>query len=167
MVELRRSLESMGLSEVRTYRQSGNVLFEAAAADPRGLEATMQATISHELGLDTEVLIVSGDEMRRVVTSNPYLGLPGVEARWLHVTFLFDQVPSSALQSLSLPASAGERAQLLGGVVFLCLPNGYGRSRLTNAYFERALGVRATTRNWRTVTALADLTLPQPPSGPV
>jgi len=103
--------------------------------------------------------------MRRIVTANPYLGLPGVEEGWLHATFLFAEVPADALQSLSLPASAGERARLAGGVVFLCLPNGYGRSRLSNAYFERALGVRATTRNWRTVRALADLIPPRPSCG--
>jgi uncharacterized protein (DUF1697 family) len=74
----------------------------------------------------------------------------------LHATFLFQQPDGATFAQLELPAAPGERALLVGRVVYLHLPHGYGRTKLSNAYFERKLGP-ATTRNWRTVSALVEL----------
>ena len=102
-----------------------------------------------------------------------------VDPSWLHVTFLFggageaDFGPASdqafsdayaaAYDKLTLPAAEGEQAVFAGlpelatPVVYLCLPHGYGRTKLNNGYFERHLGAAATTRNWRTVQALVEM----------
>ncbi len=104
--------------------------------------------------------------------------VPGGSA-WLHSTLLFTSVAdadfgpatvadySAAYEqifgTLTLPAREGERVvfvgapPLAGPVLYLCLPNGYGRTKLNNAYFERTMGTAATTRNWRTVLALAEM----------
>jgi uncharacterized protein (DUF1697 family) len=67
-------------------------------------------------------------------------------------------VSKAAFDALKLPAAEGERAALSKGVVLLHCPHGYGRTKLNNTWFEKALKVRATTRNWRTVLALQKLT---------
>jgi uncharacterized protein (DUF1697 family) len=190
MADVRRSLEGLGLRHVRTYLQSGNVVFEAdgAAADEDSvapaarLAAGIEVRIERDLGPRVAVLVLTGDELAAIHGANPFLSEPGVDEGSLHATFLltpageddfgeataaaYSAVYEAALRGLQLPAVEGERAVFVGSpplatpVVYLHLPHGYGRSKLTNAYFERKLGTGATTRNWRTVTALAALSAP-------
>jgi uncharacterized protein (DUF1697 family) len=186
MADLRRSLEGLGLRHVRTYLQSGNVVFEAGGATDEDsvaaaarLAATIELRIERDLGPRVAVLVLTGDQMAEVAAANPFLSESGFDEGSLHATFLVaatgeddfgeataaacSAVYEAALRGLQLPAAEGERAVFVGSpplatpVVYLRLPHGYGRSRLTNAYFERKLGTGATTRNWRTVKALAAL----------
>ena len=159
MVDLKLLLEGLGLEEVRTYVQSGNAVFGASADDPAGLASAIRGRIARDLGHDVAVLVLSAGDMARMAGSNPFLSLSGVDQKWLHATFLFAKVSPSAFGALDLPARQQEQARLVDGVVYLSLPNGYGRTRLNNAYFEKALGTAATTRNWKTVRALADLSV--------
>jgi uncharacterized protein (DUF1697 family) len=155
MAELRRGLEATGLHNVKTYLQSGNVVFDAEGGDAGALAAAIRAHVAADFGHDVDVLVLSCDELARIASSNPFLTVPGADQRWLHATFLLQ--PSSAVhfETLALPVVEGERAALIERVVFLYLPHGYGRTKLSNALFERVLRTPATTRNWRTVLALS------------
>lgn len=184
MAELRRILGGLGLTGVETYLQSGNAVFDAEGGDQTGasaqeLAAAIETRIERDLGPRVGVLVVSADAFARVVQANPFVGAADVDEQWLHATFLlgsaaesdfgptseaaFSAVYEAAFRKLSLPAEAGERAAFVGApalavpVVYLYLPNGYGRTKLNNGYFERSLGAAATTRNWRTVLALAGM----------
>jgi len=157
MADLRRSLQAAGLSDVQTYLQSGNVVLDASDEDPEAIAGTIQARIAADFGHQVEVLVVPCAAMDRVVSSNPFASHPDLDERWFHATFLFGPVSEEVFAGLKLPAGQGELAAFAGNVVFLCLPNGYGRTKLTNAYFERALRTPGTTRNWRPVTALAGM----------
>jgi uncharacterized protein (DUF1697 family) len=134
--------------------------------------------IQRDIGPRVGVLVLPAEAMDDVLGANPFL-LPGATEEGLHATFLFgveDQgdfgeaseaaysaVFEATFRRLELPAAEGEEAELVGSpplaapVVYLKLPSGYGRTKLNNAWFERKLGTAATTRNWRTVVALADL----------
>ena len=135
--------------------------------------------IERDLGPRVGVLVVPGDALAAVVEANPHARADDVEERWLHATFLlasaaeadlgpasataFSALCEAAFAELSLPAEEGEAATYVGvpplavPVVYLRLPHGYGRTRLSNPYFERRLGAAATTRNWRTVLTLAEM----------
>jgi uncharacterized protein (DUF1697 family) len=156
MADLRRGFEGLGLSRVRTYVQSGNVVFDAEGADPREHAAAIERLIARDHGLEAKVLVLTAREMTAIAAANPFAGA-GTDAKSLHATFLFAPADVAAFAALTLPARGGERAALIGQVVYLHLPHGYGRSKLSNAYFERALKTSATTRNWRTVLTLAEL----------
>jgi len=173
MAELRRALEAAGYPGVQTYLQSGNVVFEPADDDPRGEEDALEHLIEREFGLATRALVLTSDEIGRVAAANPFTtgkqaGTSTADEKTLHVTYLFERVAADAFAALELPAVEGEQALLADGgavgpamagrAVYLRLPHGYGRSKLTNAWFERVLATPATTRNWRTTTALAALT---------
>jgi uncharacterized protein (DUF1697 family) len=187
MAELRRVLGGLGLTGVRTYLQSGNAVFDAeddgpAAASAHRLATMIEVRIERDLGPRVGVLVVPADEFARVVGANPFAGAADADERWLHATFLlgsaaesgfgaapeaaFSAVYEAAFGRLSLPAEVDERAAFVGSpalavpVVYLHLPHGYGRTKLSNGYFERSLGVAATTRNWRTVLALAGMSVP-------
>lgn len=160
MAELRVALAEAGLSGVETYVQSGNIV----SADPGDEAATHAAlvhdTIARRFGLDVAVLTLTAEELREVAAGNPYLGeVADVDRKWLHVTFFAEAVEAAAFAASALPATGDEAAVIAadGRLAYLRLPYGYGRTKLNNAWFERALRVRATTRNWRTVVALTEL----------
>jgi uncharacterized protein (DUF1697 family) len=156
MAELRRGLDGLGLKNVQTYVQSGNVVFAAERDDPHELAAEIERLIKRTFDLDVKVLVLAAAELAQIAAANPFLEA-GTDAKFLHATFLFAKVTEAATAALALPAADGEQVSLVGRVLYLHLPHGYGRTKLSNAYFERALRTPATTRNWRTVTALVEM----------
>jgi len=157
MADLHKSCAASGLTDVRTYLQSGNVVFSANRADQRKLAATLRTRIANDFGHDVDVLVLSAKELDRIASSNPLWPRSGGAENLFHATFLFEPVAGGRFRTLTLPSQPGEQAVLVGQVVLLHCPHGYGRTKLSNNFFEKALGVPATTRNWRTVLALRGL----------
>jgi len=148
MAELKTACEAAGLTDVRTFLQSGNVIFRSTRKDPAPL-------IQKALDLDVKVIVRTMDELRDVIARNPFDA--DRNPSLLIVMFLSD-APSKAAQSALLAAHAGpEEIHFSGRELFLYYPNGAGRSKLTNALIERKLGVSGTARNWNTVTKLLTL----------
>ena len=157
MTDLQRSCERLGLDNVRTYLQSGNIVFSADGAPLVKLAATLRARVARDFGHDLEILVLAASELARIAQSNPLRPRSVDDQKFYHATFLFGAVAVSRFKGLALPARPGEKAVLVRQVIFLHCPHGYGTTKLNNGYFEKALGVAATTRNWRTVVALRDL----------
>ena len=157
MAELQKTFERLGFGGVRTYLQSGNVVFQAPQVDEANLASAIEGGIKKDFGLEVPVLGLSATDLDRIARSNPLWPEAGGEETHFHATFLFQPVSSKTFGALRLPVTGDERAILVENVVLLHCPHGYGRTKLNNSYFERALGVPATTRNWRTVQALRDL----------
>ena len=157
MGDLQTCLQKLGFAEVNTYLQSGNVVFDTVERDTEKLSATLMQRIKVDLGLDVVVLVISAKELYVMIASNTLIPLSGGDEKLFHATFLAEPVSSVKFEELELPSVAEERAILQGRAVLLHCPHGYGKTRLNNSYFERKLGVAATTRNWRTVLALQAL----------
>jgi uncharacterized protein (DUF1697 family) len=157
MVALQKSCEGLGLKDVRSYLQSGNVVFRTGRADLRKLAAALRTRIAKDFGHEVEVLVLPAKELNAVAGSNPLWLRSGGKESLFHCTFLFQPVSEERFRQLKLPVQPGEQAVFVGQVVLLYCPHGYGRTKLNNSFFERALGIRATTRNWKTVLALRDL----------
>jgi uncharacterized protein (DUF1697 family) len=155
MADLRALFAALGFEDVSTYVQSGNVVFRG-----RGTAASATAAIEDrlrgQLALDVRVLVRTGAQLAKLVDANPFAA-PDVDPASLHVTFLADKPAAARVRGLDPARSEPDEFRVAGRDVYLRCPNGYGRSKLTNAYFEKGLGVAATTRNWRTVTKLAEL----------
>ena len=156
MGELRSLFDDLGYANVETYLQSGNVVFRGRAAKAATLEGAIAKRIAADLGVDAKVLVRTGSEMARLVTANP-LATKGVSAEQLHVTFLRSRPKASAVNAIDDAKFAPDRFAVHGREVYLRCPNGYGRSKLSNAFFERQFSTIATTRNWKTVTTLAKM----------
>ncbi|MDO8294241.1 MAG: DUF1697 domain-containing protein [Gallionella sp.] len=157
MPALRDSLSRLGFQDVQTYLQSGNIVFRTDQTDVATLAAKIKARITQDTGHDIPVLVISAKDLALIANSNPLWPKSGGEETLFHCTFLFQPVSPGIFQALKLPAANGERAVLVGSAVLLHCPHGYGKTKLNNSFFERALGVPATTRNWRTVLALQAL----------
>ena len=158
MADLRELFDALGAEDVTTYVQSGNVVFTSRAA-ARELPPVIERRIRSDLGLDVKVLVRTKSELAKVVAGNPFTG-GGRDASKLHVTFLAEKPARARVDALDPGVAAPDELRVVGREVYLHCPNGYGRSKLTNAFFEQKLGVAATTRNWRTVSKLAELSAP-------
>jgi len=158
MVDLQESCVALGLQNVRTYLQSGNLVFDTNQTDTRKLASMLTAMIAKKFKHDVGVLVLSARTLNRIAATNPLRPPSFGDAQTsFHATFLFERIPAYRFSKLTLPAQPNEKAALVGQVILLHCPNGYGKTKLNNYFFERALGVVATTRNWRTVVALRDL----------
>lgn len=156
MERLRALFAELGFDGARTYVQSGNVLF-TAARPPAGLAALIEGRLVRETRLPVCVLIRTPAQLKRIVAANPFLKEPGIDARKLHVTFLAGRAPKSGLAALGAVKGGADRWHAAGEEIYLHCPDGYGRSKLSNAAIERMLATRATTRNWNTVRALYEM----------
>lgn len=158
MARLKETFTALGFAEVKTYLQSGNVVFQTKKTSPTKLAGEIEAAIKSDFAHQVSVLVLTPEQLDAVANDNPLWPKSGGEESHFHATFLFDSVTKSTFDALKLPAAEGERAILSKGIVLLHCPHGYGRTKLNNTWFEKALKVRATTRNWRTVLALQKLT---------
>jgi len=155
MPDLRTLLESLGAEDVVTYLQSGNVVFKSAEGADK-LTRAIERRIKRDLGLSVTVLLRTPRQLAKVQAGNPF-AKDVKDPTKLHVTFLAEKPDRARVRNLDPKRAEPDELRLVAQEVYLHCPNGYGRSKLTNAYFEKQLGVTATTRNWKTVTKLAEL----------
>ncbi|WP_275789601.1 DUF1697 domain-containing protein [Pararhizobium gei] len=146
MAELRSLCEDLGFRDVKTYIQSGNVLFrsELAAADAARL---MDGALARIMGKAPGVIVTSGAQLEKIVASNPF---PVAKPNYLMINFLPEAPPPDVLKSLVAPD--GEEVHVSGSEIYVHYPNGSGRSRLCLPGLRRA-----TARNLNTVQKLAEL----------
>ena len=149
MPDLSRIVETLGGTAVRTYLQSGNVVYTGA----KRIALDLEAALLDELGVRAPVLVRSAKELAAVVAGKPY----DESGKAVSVTFLADRPAASAINAIDPDGYGADRFAISGREIYLHTPGGYGRSKLTNAFWERKLGTTATTRNWNTVLALAEM----------
>jgi uncharacterized protein (DUF1697 family) len=155
MADLRGLFDDLGAKDVTTYVQSGNVVFRSADGAQK-LTGAIERRIRRDLGLSVTVVVLTKAQLTRVLGGNPFAKAKKAQAN-LHVTFLAEKPPRAKVGKLDPEHGRPDEFRVVGQQVYLHCPNGYGRSKLTNAYFEKQLGVAATTRNWKTVTRLGEL----------
>jgi uncharacterized protein (DUF1697 family) len=156
MGELRSSLSSLGLRDVVTYIQSGNVVFRSPTGDARGIAADIEQRVAEAFGIKVTVMLRTPAELKTVARSNPFLAREADLSK-LHVVFLRERAEANAVAGLDPERSPPDEFGVRGREIYLHLPNGSGRSKLTIDYFERRLGVAATARNWNTLLKLIAL----------
>jgi uncharacterized protein (DUF1697 family) len=155
MKELVRDLEALKLTNIRTYIQSGNVVFDTSSKSSAALERKIAEAIEKRHGFRPEVLIITPAQLAAAIEGNPYPEAED-EPKTLHLSFLAATPKAPDLDAMEKIKSPTERFHLAGDVLYLHAPDGIGRSRLA-AQIEKHLGVPATGRNWRTVCKLLDM----------
>jgi uncharacterized protein (DUF1697 family) len=156
MKDLARLFTEAGCTDVSTYIQSGNVICKTSASAARDLPTRIHRAIEGHSGLRVPVVLRTAKELAATTQSNPFLKGAG-DAELLHVAFLADAPDAARLKTLDPLRSAPDEFVVIGRDVFLRLPNGVARSKLTNAYFDSKLATTSTLRNWRTVLKLLEL----------
>jgi uncharacterized protein (DUF1697 family) len=156
MKDLVAMFERAGCTHVRNYIQSGNVVFEAGADLAGRIDGLIRAEIERRFGHRVPLVMRTAGEMAKVARGNPLL-LAGADVDALHVMFLADLPGKKESARLDASRSPPDTFVVMGREIFLSCPNGVARSKLTNAYFDGALGTTSTGRNWRTVLKLAEM----------
>jgi uncharacterized protein (DUF1697 family) len=155
MKELRTLLENLGLQNVRTYIQSGNVVFQSQEKDRSRLARQISADIKKDHGFEPDVQLLTAEEMEKAIQSNPFPeGEP--EPKSLHLFFLAAVPPKPNLEAIDALRTENERFALIDKVFYLHAPDGIGRSRLVEK-FGRYIDVSMTARNWRTVSKIMEM----------
>lgn len=144
--------EDVGCASVRTYIQSGNVVFESPGVAP----ATIEAAIYERCGIKSPVVMRNLAQMRAVVEGNPFL-YSGEDEKALFVHFLGSEPPADRLATLDPQRGRPDRYQVIGREIFLSIATSAATTKLTNPYFESRLGTTSTARNWRTVMKLYEM----------
>jgi uncharacterized protein (DUF1697 family) len=152
MADLRRILEYIGFSGVRTYIQSGNAVFESDEENKRKMEAEIGQEIKNELRREVAVIVKTVDELRRIVQSHP-LEDSGDEGN-LYVTVLSHEPAAGDVEILMETMNDVDRHVVENKVVYSYYGQGYGNSKRSNNFIEKILKVSATTRNWSSMRKL-------------
>lgn len=150
MAELRETIESLGHHDVRTYIQSGNVLFSAKGrVAPSSLERALEECFRMKI----DVMIRSPRDLVQAAERNPF---PDADTSKLHVGFLARAPRSDVVKAIDASQFLPEEFAVVGSELYLHLPNGMARTRLPD-FVLRRLKIRATIRNWNTLTKLVEL----------
>jgi len=157
MDTLRKLYESLGFQNVTTYVQSGNVIFTGRNAEFNKLQKIISQQIKKDFGFEVPVIVLSVDNLKQVIDSNPFIKDPGKDKTFLHVTFLSSKPGQYDHKAIEEKAQNGEEIAFSDNAVYLYCPNGYGNTKLTNNFLEAKLKVGATTRNWRTTNEIYKL----------
>ena len=157
MADLRKLLEKLGFRNIATYIQSGNAVFDAAGTATQVSEK-LAAGLQKLAGAPVEVMIRTHQELARIIAENPFAAEAAADGARVHVVFLAGPASKGAMEGLDrivaqYPARR-DRFQVAGATVYLHLPDGAGESKFTGKMMDRALGVKATVRNWNTVLKL-------------
>ena len=149
--------EALGVQKVRTYIQSGNVVFDSVKIEATELSKKIERAIEKCFGFTVSVVTKTKSDFGKTIKNNPYLKDKKIDPSKLHVTFLKDAPNKAEVKKLLELENDVDTFYVVGSEVYLHCPNGYGRTKFTNIYFEKKLSVTATTRNWKSVKSLFEM----------
>jgi uncharacterized protein (DUF1697 family) len=154
MTDLRELLEALGLADVRSLLQSGNLAFRGKARASVSLERMLEAEAAKRLALETDFFVRSAEEWTEVIADNPFPREAERDPGRLIVFFLKGTTGAEHVKALQAAIKGPEIVRGEGRQAYIVYPDGIGRSRLTAALIEKKLGTRGTGRNWNTVLKL-------------
>ena len=159
MDALKKGYESLGFEEVFTYLQSGNVVFKSDECDTALLAQRLTDKIKEVFGFDVAVIVKTVSEFQSIIDNNPYVRDLDKDVSGIYITFLSSKPEKVDISAIESKRQADEEADIFNEAVYLYCPSGYGKTKLTNNFLENKLKVVATTRNWKTVSALLEIAL--------
>lgn len=154
MADLRMIYEGLGFDNVMTYIQSGNVIFCSKIKSAVVLSKKISEAIEAQYGFTVPVAIRTREEFDKLIEENPYSIKKKFDMSKLYVTLLETKPMPSQIKSLAPVKSNDDVFRILKNNIYVYCPGGYGKTRLSNKYFENELKQSATTRNWKTITHL-------------
>ncbi len=159
MKDLKTLMEKCGFRSVKTYIQSGNVIFENSEnISNKKIGQLIKNAILDAFGHDVPTIVIDAKEIEIVKNENPFL-LRDVDISSLHVTFLHDTPEQEHVSQLNQFEFGDDKFSIASNCIYLLCQKPYHKSKLSNNLFEKKLNVGATTRNWKTVLKLLELSL--------
>ena len=157
MTELCASLTKAGLTEVESYINSGNLIFEAGRLKPQAVVALVEQTIQTRFGSAVETIVRTAAQWKKYSAGSPFPGAARTRAKMLHLGLAQDACASDAALRLADRAVYGEKIKIVGDAIWVDFAESVAKSKLTPAWFDKIIGSTVTFRNWNTVLKLEEL----------
>jgi uncharacterized protein (DUF1697 family) len=157
MDALRELFLSLEFAEPQTYVQSGNVIFKSSERDLTRIAKRIRQAIEKKFGCCPEVVLRTPDDLRAVISKNPFRKRSDIEPGKLLVSFLAAEPAKDAEKSLTALGIHPEELHLIGRELFIYFPNGMGRSKLPWSRLDKFLQTAGTGRNWNSVTKILEI----------
>ena len=151
-------LEELGYTDIRTYIQSGNIIFKNKEGDPGHMAKEIRQKIKEKYDFEVPTMVLDPRELKYIIDNNPFTQDHAKEEDKLYVTFLFGTPSADLIKGLERFNKSDEQFVIEDKIIFLYYPDGYGRAKINNNAFEKELKVKATTRNWKTINKLYEMT---------
>ena len=159
MADLKVAYEAVGLTNVNTYVQSGNVVFDCKMRSASKIAGLLEQQIESCFGYDVTVMVRTPSDFKRIIEDNPFSAQARKDPAKVHVTFLASRPSGAMVERVEDADTGGDEFSVGRQEILLYCPNGYGKTKLNNTFFERKLKMPATTRNWKTVKALYEMAI--------
>jgi len=158
MADMKALFEKLGFTNITTYIQTGNVIFESKKSeDNLTLAQCIQNAILETYQFEVPVMIRSLSEWEQAISDNPFFKDKSIAIGRLHLTLLDESPEADRLAFLKKMDFGFDQFEIIGKHVFICCAEKYSDTKLTNGLFEKKLKCKATTRNWKTVLKLSEL----------
>lgn len=160
MVALKAVFENLGFTSITTYIQSGNVVFQSTLDDVKDIKETIHKGIETNFGHDVPVLVLKTNTLFGIVKNNPFderIKKGEIEEKKMYFTLLFSKPDSTNTRVLEEVLKGDEEFVITENAVYFFAANGYGKTKLSNNFFEKKLQCNATTRNLKTIVNLLEL----------
>ena len=162
MVDLKETFHDIGCADVKTYIQSGNVVFKDPSENVKAIASKIKTAIEECFGFDVPVIVITTKEIEGILKNNPFLeslekGL--MDKKKMYFMLLADTPNSMAVEELQTISYNPESFVIAEYVIYLFATNGYGKTKLNNTFFEKKLGCEITTRNLKTMHKLLEMSI--------
>lgn len=157
MEKLRSSLEALRFESVKTYIQSGNVVFKAKKTSTTALSKKIEGKILQDFGFSVSVITRTSDELGQIIEKNSLLKTSAIDHARLHVMFLSEPPAGASLKKIADLVIAPEECSCAGTEIYFYFPNGVSQSVIFKTPVDRILAVTTTMRNWKTVNTLQQM----------
>lgn len=160
MEEFRNLMESVGYGNVKTYIQSGNVIFESDGKSKIKIAASIEALIEGHYGFDVKVFVLDIKDIEKAIDNNPFVSKrqpEGAGSKKLYVTFLSEKPSNEKMQNLREAPIGHDLIEVVDDVLYFKLESKASESKLSNNLIESRLKLKATTRNWNTTLKLFEM----------
>jgi uncharacterized protein (DUF1697 family) len=158
MADLKELFDNLKFQDVKTYIQSGNVVFRTQSKlSDIEIAEKIEKAIEKKYHFYVPVVIRNKDELKNIIASNPFVKQKNIDLKKLHVTFLSEIPTKENVESVVNTNFSPDQFIISGKEIYLHIPASYGETKLSNNFFEKKLKVKATTRNWNTVNKLFEI----------
>ena len=158
MADLKELYETLGFTNVVTYIQSGNVLFNSDKKYSESeLIAQIENAIQEKYDFQVPILVFTIEFLKNIVLNNPFIKEKEIDIEKLHVTYLAEIPAKDKLEEIKKFDFSPDRFTIVDKTVYVYCPGGYGNTKLSNSFFESKFKVKATTRNWKTTLKLMEI----------
>ena len=148
MLDLKAMFESLSFKNVKTYIQSGNIIFDYDATDTMKLTNKIQEKINETFGFLVKTIIRSAEDFRNIANNNPFIKEPNIDLDKLYVTLMLEEPDQNTVLILDMKKEENEEFLIISKEIYLYCPNGYG---------ETKLNISSTTRNCKTINNILGL----------